>query len=119
MALSPVLREQVQQIEEEKYDRFLDEELLKTKALIYAIGCIENLPKSFYEHSEMFKMRELVREMGDYQIANGLFFAERHFGRQIDLWADLLDQEEYLRSRQIRQIVCRIEKTNELSPVAA
>lgn len=109
--LSPALREVISNAKTDHAVRSLRAHLVQTKALLYAVGCIQALPEAKQEYSDVLDMCEMVRELDDYHIAHLLFPVEAHLGHKIDLWPDgFEDEADAVRKDHVRQLVCDLEQ---------
>lgn len=59
--------------------------LVTFKALLYAIGCIQSLPKDQQERSDMVHMCAIARRF-NAPLSVMLWSVEHHIGHKIDLW---------------------------------
>lgn len=89
-------------------------ELENTKALVYAIGCIQAISENQREYLSMYRMCAVVRALDDYHIAHLLFTVESHMGREIYLWDDEDEDVEIERGCFVRQLVYDMKQIVEL-----
>lgn len=117
--LSPGLREMIDKAKDKYRMHTPHLELIKTKALVYAIGWIQAFPGNRQAYSDMDHMREMVRKLDDYHIAHLLFTVESHMAIEIHLWEDVEEDPEFGRSCFVRQLVQDMKQIDERTAVAA